>query len=209
VQAISVLVDKWFGENTFHADEFRHLRDQVDLKQKQGLRISLALPALNEEETVGRVIRMMKWELMQKVPLLDEIVLIDSNSTDRTREIAEKEGVPVYIHQHLLPQLEERQGKGEALWKSLNVLKGDIIIWIDTDIKNIHPGFVYGILGPLLRDPGIQYVKGFYRRPLATIDGKYAEGGGRVTEITARLFKSFFLNSGIIQPAANMAPPKY
>jgi glucosyl-3-phosphoglycerate synthase len=105
VEAISILVDKWFAENTFHADEFNRLRELAELKQQQGLRISLALPALNEEETVGRVIRMMKKELMQRAPLLDEIVLIDSNSTDRTREIAAKEGIPVYVHQNLLERL--------------------------------------------------------------------------------------------------------
>jgi glycosyltransferase involved in cell wall biosynthesis/nucleotide-binding universal stress UspA family protein len=202
VQAISILVDKWFGENTFHADEFRQLRDQVDLKQKQGLRISLALPALNEEETIGPLIRMMKRELMQKVPLLDEIVLIDSNSTDRTREIAGKEGVPVYIHQHMLERLEARQGKGEALWKSLLVTQGDIIVWVDTDIVNIHPRFVYGIIGPFLQNPQIQFVKGYYRRPLKVGMKMQAGGGGRVTELTARPLLNLFYPelSGVVQP---------
>jgi glucosyl-3-phosphoglycerate synthase len=88
VEAISILVDKWFAENTFHADEFNHLHDLVELKHKQGVTISLALPALNEAETVGKVIRTMKKELMQRVPLLDEIVLIDSDSTDKTRVFA-------------------------------------------------------------------------------------------------------------------------
>src|SRR5690606_28965412 len=91
MEAISILVDKWFAENTFHADEFSSLRDLAELKKQQGVTISLALPALNEEETVGKVIRTMRKELMQKAPLLDEIVLIDSDSTDRTREIAKKE----------------------------------------------------------------------------------------------------------------------
>jgi glucosyl-3-phosphoglycerate synthase len=202
VDAITILVDKWFGENTFHADEFNRLRDEVELKQSQGLTISLALPALNEEETVGNVIRMMKKELMQKTPLLDEIVLIDSNSTDRTREIAEKEGVPVYIHQQLLERLGARQGKGDALWKSLLVTKGDIIVWIDTDIVNIHPRFVYGIIGPLLRNPQIQFVKGYYRRPLKVGTKMQVGGGGRVTELTARPLLNLFYPelSGVVQP---------
>ncbi|NWG05084.1 MAG: glucosyl-3-phosphoglycerate synthase [Chloroflexi bacterium] len=202
VQAISILVDKWFAENTYSADEFAHLRELVESKRGQGLSISLALPALNEEETVGRVLRMMKKELMQKVPLLDEIVLIDSNSTDRTREIAKKEGVPVYIHQHLLERLGARHGKGEALWKSLLVTRGDLIIWIDTDIVNIHPRFVYGIIGPLLMNPQVQFVKGYYRRPLK-VDGKLqAGGGGRVTELTARPLLNLFYPelSGVVQP---------
>jgi glucosyl-3-phosphoglycerate synthase len=202
VEAISILVDKWFAENTFHADEFSRLRDLVTLKQQQGVSISLALPALNEEETVGRVIRMMKKELMQRAPLLDEIVLIDSNSTDRTREIAAKEGIPVYVHQNLLERLGARRGKGEALWKSLLVTRGDIIIWVDTDIVNIHPRFVYGIIGPLLLNSQVQFVKGFYRRPLRVGMKMQAGGGGRVTELTARPLLNLFYPelSGVIQP---------
>lgn len=202
VEAISILVDKWFAENTFHADEFNQLHELLNLKKEQGLTISLALPALNEEQTVGRVIRMMKKELMQRVPLLDEIVLIDSDSTDRTREIAKKEGVPVYIHQQLLERLKPRDGKGEALWKSLLVTRGDIIVWIDTDIVNIHPRFVYGIIGPLLINPQVQFVKGFYRRPLRVGAKMQAGGGGRVTELTARpLLNLFFPElSGVVQP---------
>jgi glucosyl-3-phosphoglycerate synthase len=201
-EAISILVDKWFAENTFHADEFNRLRDLVELKQKQGLTISLALPALDEEETVGKVIRTMKRELMKRVPLLDEIILIDSNSVDRTREIAKKEGIPVFIHQQLLPDMEPRNGKGEALWKSLLVTKGDIIVWIDTDIVNIHPRFVYGIIGPLLANPQVQLVKGFYRRPLRVGQKIQAGGGGRVTELTARPLLNLFYPalSGVLQP---------
>ncbi len=202
VQAISILVDKWFAENTYSANEFSRLRELVHLKRQQGLSISLALPALNEEETVGRVVRMMKKHLMQRFPLLDEIVLIDSDSTDRTREIARKEGIPVYIHQKLLERLGPRPGKGEALWKSLLVTRGDLIIWIDTDIVNIHPRFVYGIIGPLLLDRQVQFVKGFYRRPLKVGAKIQSGGGGRVTELTARPLLNLFYPelSGVIQP---------
>jgi len=200
--AISVLVDKWFAENTFHANEFTDLNYLLSLKQKQNLTISLALPALNEEETVGRVIRTIKNILMKRFPLLDEIVLIDSNSTDRTRQIAEKIGVPVYIHQNILPQYGARKGKGEALWKSLYCTRGDIIIWIDTDIVNIHPRFVYGLIAPLLLRPEIDFVKGFYRRPLKVGNKMQAGSGGRVTELTARPLLNLFYPelSGMIQP---------
>jgi glucosyl-3-phosphoglycerate synthase len=202
VQAISILVDKWFAENTFHADEFKLLDELVEAKRQQGLTISLALPALNEEKTVGTVIKMMKRELMEKFPLLDEVVLIDSDSTDRTREIAEEEGIPVYIHQQLLERLGPRRGKGEALWKSLLVTRGDIIAWIDTDIVNIHPRFVFGILGPMLANPQVQFVKGFYRRPLKVGNKMQAGGGGRVTELTARPLLNLFYPelSGVVQP---------
>jgi len=201
-EAISILVDKWFAENTFHSHEFEDLQRLVELKQKRGVTISLGLPALNEEKTVGHVIATFKRALMERYPLLDEIVLIDSNSTDRTRRIAERLGVPVYIHQEILPQRGAYQGKGEALWKSLYVLRGDIIAWIDTDIINIHPRFVYGILGPLLREPDIQYVKGFYRRPLRVGDKLQAGGGGRVTELVARPMLNLFYPelSGVVQP---------
>ncbi len=202
VQAISILVDKWFAENTLEADDFQPLEDLVEAKRQQGLTISLALPALNEEATVGRVIKLMKSELMEKFPLLDEIVLIDSNSTDRTREIAKEEGVPVHIHQNLLERLGARRGKGEALWKSLLVTRGDIIAWIDTDIVNIHPRFVYGILGPMLMNAQVQFVKGFYRRPLKVGGKMQAGGGGRVTELTARPLLNLFYPelSGVVQP---------
>ena len=200
--AISVLVDKWFAENTFHADEFHDLNYLLSLKRERGLSISLALPALNEEKTVGNVIQTIKGHLMDTVPLLDEIVLIDSNSEDRTREIARSMDVPVYIHQEVLPDYGSRRGKGEALWKSLYCTKGDIVIWLDTDIVNIHPRFAYGLIGPLLLRPDIQFVKGFYRRPLRVGDKIQAGGGGRVTELTARPLLNLFYPelSGVIQP---------
>ncbi len=200
--AISILVDRWFGENTYHAGEFADLDRLLELKRQQKLKVSLALPALNEEETVGRVIQTVKEAMVNRVPLLDEIVLIDSDSSDRTREIAAGLDIPVYVHQKVLPELGVRSGKGEALWKSLYLTCGDIIIWIDTDIVNIHPRFIYGLLGPLITHPEIQFVKGFYRRPLKVDNKLQAGGGGRVTELTARpLLNLFFPElSGIIQP---------
>lgn len=199
---VAVVVDEWFAENTFHSREFADLERLLALKEARDVTISLGLPALNEEATVGKVIRTVKTALMEEVPLLDEIVLIDSGSVDYTREIASDLGIPVHIHQEILPQHGAHHGKGEALWKSLYVLKGDIIAWVDTDIKNIHPRFVYGVLGPLLRDPKICYVKGFYRRPLREGDKLVAGGGGRVTELTARPFINLFFPelSGLIQP---------
>jgi glucosyl-3-phosphoglycerate synthase len=200
--AISVLVDKWFAENTFQADEFGDLKYLLDLKRERGLSISLALPALNEEKTVGNVIQTIKEALVETAPLLDEIVLIDSDSEDRTREIAQSLDVPVYIHQKVLTDYGSRRGKGEALWKSLYCTRGDIVIWLDTDIVNIHPRFAYGLIGPLLLRPDIQFVKGFYRRPLRVGDKVQAGGGGRVTELTARPLLNLFYPelSGVIQP---------
>ena len=195
-------VDKWFAQNTFHSSEFDQIERLVELKRDQGVTISLGLPALNEEATVGSVISSTKSALMDVFPLLDEVVLIDSDSSDRTREIAQDLGVPVYIHQEILPEHGAHRGKGEALWKSLHVLQGDIVVWIDTDIKNIHPRFVYGVLGPLLRNERVLYSKGFYKRPLKQGASMIAGGGGRVTELAARpLLNLFFPElSGLVQP---------
>ncbi|MCI0397136.1 MAG: glucosyl-3-phosphoglycerate synthase [Chloroflexi bacterium] len=203
-RAISVLVDQWFAENSFQADEFADLARLVAVKEERGITISLALPALNEEKTIGPIIQASQQALMETAPLLDEIVLIDSNSSDRTREIAADLGIPVYIHQEILPEHGARQGKGEALWKSLYVTKGDIIIWVDTDVSNFHPHFVYGLIGPFLQRPNLMFVKGFYHRPLRTGAGLEPGRGGRVTELTARPLINLFYPglSGIIQPLA-------
>jgi glucosyl-3-phosphoglycerate synthase len=200
--AISVLVDKWFAENTFYAEEFSDLEHLLALKRSQELTVSIALPALNEEATVGKVIETLKSNLMEKISLVDELVLVDSNSSDRTREIAESLGVPVAIHQETLSSYGVRHGKGEALWKSLFVTSGDILLWIDTDIVNIHPRFIYGLLGPLLINPHVEFVKGFYRRPIKVGDKIQAGGGGRVTELTARPLLNLFYPelSGMVQP---------
>ncbi|MBI4278893.1 MAG: glucosyl-3-phosphoglycerate synthase [Armatimonadetes bacterium] len=195
-------VNKWFAENSFHAREFADLDRLVDLKRRQGVTISLGLPTLNEEATVGPIITTLREALMERAPLLDEIVLIDSGSQDRTVAMARDLGVPVYQHAEILPQYGTHRGKGEALWKSLYVLRGDLVAWVDTDIRNMHPQFVYGLLGPLVTHPRLMYVKGYYRRPLQVGDTVYETGGGRVTELTARpLFNLFFPElSGLIQP---------
>jgi glucosyl-3-phosphoglycerate synthase len=201
-RSLPVVVDKWFAENTFHAHEFTDIKKLVALKERQNLTISVGLPALNEEKTIGTVIKRVKSALMDRVPLIDQIVVIDSDSEDRTVEIATELGVPVHRHREILPETGTFRGKGEALWKSLHVLDGDLVAWIDTDISNIQPRFVYGLLGPLLREPKIQYVKGFYQRPIRSGDKLMAEGGGRVTELMARpLINLFFPElSGMIQP---------
>ncbi len=201
---ISIVVDKWFAENTFHAHEFQALKQLVKLKEQQGLTISLGLPTLNEAKTIGKVIKTAQANFMRRYPLLDEIVVIDSMSTDRTVEIAQSLGVPVVKHPEILPEYGSFVGKGEALWKSLFVLRGDLIAWIDTDISNISPRFIYGILGPLIRERRLVYVKGFYHRPLRYGGKVEARGGGRVTELVARPLLNLFYPelSGLVQPLA-------
>ena len=201
-RVLGEIVDKWFAENTFSSTEFADLRRLVDAKERQNLRISVGLPTLNEEATIRKVIRAIRSRLVERFPLVDELVVIDSRSDDRTREIAKEEGVPVFIHDEILPELGSYRGKGEALWKSLHVLTGDIVVWIDTDVTSAHPKFVYGIVGPLLVRPDLQFVKAFYQRPLHIGDELQATGGGRVTELAARPILNLFFPelSGIVQP---------
>ena len=163
--------DRWFEERTFHHREFADIERLVELKEEQGLRVSVCLPTLNIAETVGEILRVFRTELVERHPLIDQLAVIDSRSTDGTIEIAEAEGAQVFFDDEILPDLEPATGKGEALWKSLYALDGDIIAWVDSDIENIHPRFVYGLVGPLLADPDIGYVKGFYERPMK--DGDY------------------------------------
>jgi len=134
--------------------------------------------------------------------LIDEIVVMDSGSTDRTRELARETGAKVYLADDCLPEFGSIRGKGENLWKSLYVLEGDIIVWIDADIKNIHPKFVYGMVGPLLEYDHLKYVKAFYERPLVLGKKMRSLGGGRVTEILARpLLANFYPElCGFMQP---------
>jgi glycosyltransferase involved in cell wall biosynthesis len=197
-------VSDWFATNTFQADAFGDLDALVARKREQHVTISLGLPALDEEPTIGTEIAVLRRALMEETPLLDEIVVFDGGSSDRTVEVVRQYGVPACQHAEVLPGEGTRQGKGEALWKSLHVLRGDLIVWVDADIRNIDPRFVYGLLGPLLHEPRIGYVKGYYRRPLRSGDGSYETGGGRVTELCARpLLNLFFPElAGVIQPLA-------
>ncbi|OHB65976.1 MAG: glucosyl-3-phosphoglycerate synthase [Planctomycetes bacterium RBG_13_63_9] len=194
--------EQWLAERTFHHSNFWDIKWLVEEKQRQGLSISLCLPTLNEEKTIGQEIVILKAELVDHYPLLDEIAVVDSGSTDRTCEIAARFGADVYTASEQLTECGARQGKGENLWKALYLLKGDIIVYVDTDIKNIHPRFVYGLVGPLIQDPEIHYVKAFYDRPLAFSGGLRPTGGGRVTEILIRpLFSLFYPElAAILQP---------
>ncbi|MFH1985805.1 MAG: glucosyl-3-phosphoglycerate synthase [Pseudomonadota bacterium] len=184
----------WIESNTFHHSEFKDLNRLVDAKHRKNVSISLCLPTLNEEKTIAKEIVIMRSELMMRYPLLDEIVVIDSGSTDNTRQIARSYNVTVHKADDILPHLEKFKGKGENLWKALFVTRGDIIIYIDADIKNIHHRFAYGLLGPLLLSDHIRFTKAFYDRPISLGDNKLRPtGGGRVTELVTRPLFSMFM----------------
>jgi glucosyl-3-phosphoglycerate synthase len=201
-RSIPLRVERWFGESNFHHREFGDLARLVDLKHKQGLTVSLVLPTLNEEETIGIIVERARRELMERHALIDELLVIDSDSSDRTREVAASEGARVVVHQEVLTRYGSFPGKGEALWKSLYETSGDIVVWADTDVRNWHPRMVYGTVGPLIAEERIQYVKGYYRRPIVEGGLLKEGGGGRVTELVARpLINLFFPElSGLIQP---------
>ncbi|MGY3058153.1 glucosyl-3-phosphoglycerate synthase [Streptomyces sp. TE3672] len=144
--------------------------------------VSVVLPALNEEATVGEIVATIRRELMEKVRLVDELVVIDSGSTDATAEVAREAGARVVHRDAILPRIPAVPGKGEVLWRSLLVTGGDIVCFIDADLKDFSADFVSGIVGPLLTEPDVQFVKAMYDRPFGDTTGQ----GGRVTELVAR-----------------------
>ncbi|MEJ5186456.1 MAG: glucosyl-3-phosphoglycerate synthase [Candidatus Geothermincolales bacterium] len=194
----------WFSTNTFHHRQFADLDKLVAAKEGKGMRVSVCLPSLNVESTIAQIVRTVRLELMDKVQLVDELVVVDGDSSDRTVEVAAAEGAKVFRQGEILPHIGSPQGKGDALWRSLYCTTGDIVIWVDSDIRNFHPRFVYGILGPLLLVNNIRYVKGFYQRPLAGESKLFRAGGGRVTELVARPMLSLFYPElgSLIQPLA-------
>ena len=151
-----------------------------------GRTISVVLPALNEEDTVESVIESISPLLGG---LVDELIVLDSGSTDDTEIRAIAAGARVVTREQALPQIPPRPGKGEVLWRSLAATDGDIVVFVDSDLIDPHPMFVPRLLGPLLTEDGIHLVKSFYRRPLNVSDASGREGatgGGRVTELVAR-----------------------
>jgi glucosyl-3-phosphoglycerate synthase len=193
---------EWFGNRTFHYSHFEPVAKLRAAKARLGLTISVCLPTWNEAATVGTIVRAIRRNLLERSRLVDEIVVIDAGSSDDTAAIAAAEGAAVFTERELLPEAGPGSGKGEALWKSLHACRGDLLCWVDADIRNFHPRFVFGLLGPLLTDPSLVYVKAFYERPIRERSGLRATGGGRVTELVARPLLNLFWPqlAGIVQP---------
>ena len=194
-------VRQWLQHRTYTAETWT-APDLVSAKDTRGSTVSVVLPALDEERTVGAIVTRIREALVECCPLVDEIVVVDSGSSDRTAELAAAAGARVVSVDSVLPRHGSRPGKGEALWKSLHATSGDLLVFVDADLIAFDPRFVVGLLGPLLTDPGIGYVKALYDRPLTTTDGIVPSGGGRVTELVARpLLNAFWPElAGFVQP---------
>lgn len=200
-------VDDWFGRRT-HAWADWSPADLVRAKRDTATRVSLVLPARDEAATVGDIVKRVRADLVDAVPLLDEVVVMDSDSADATAEVARAAGATVHRTVDVRPDLRPGSGKGEAMWKSLFVTTGDVVVFMDADLVDWDTHFVTGLLGPLLTDPTVALVKGFYDRLVGTgdpvHDAAHAREGGRVTELVARPLLSLHWPdlSGVVQPLA-------
>jgi len=205
-------IPEWFARRTYRWCD-RTLDDLVRLKDDAGTTVSLVVPARNEAATVGAVVGRVREALVDTVSLLDEIVVIDSDSDDATYDVATDAGAAVHRAADIRPDLGSFPGKGEAMWKSLFVTRGEVLVFMDADLVDWDTHFVPGLLGPLLTDDAVELVKGFYERPL--LDGGVPVGsldatdtsffeGGRVTELVARpLIALLFPElAGLVQPLA-------
>jgi glucosyl-3-phosphoglycerate synthase len=178
-------VRHWLTRRTYRSGDYT-ASELVAAKRSGGSSVSVVLPALDEERTVGAIVAEIRRALVEAVPLVDELLVVDSGSTDRTAHVASDAGARVVHVDDVLPGRGRVPGKGEALWKSLQVTSGDLVVFVDADLLAFDPAFVVGLLGPLLTQPDVGFVKGLYDRPLATADELMPTGGGRVTELMAR-----------------------
>jgi glucosyl-3-phosphoglycerate synthase len=176
----------------------RTVEELAELKAGAHTTISVCLPARDEEATVGHIVATVRRKLVERVQLVDEIVVVDDGSRDATAEAARWEGAAVHAAADILPDAGPGSGKGNALWLSLFAATGDLVCWVDADVRNFRADFVTRLVEPLLVDPDVGFVKGYYRRPL------FGEptGGGRVTELVARpLLSALFPHlTHIVQP---------
>jgi glucosyl-3-phosphoglycerate synthase len=190
----------WYGRRTWHWRDWP-AEALLESKRRADARISVVIPARDEERTVGDVVGSLRAALVERIPLIDEVVVIDSDSADRTAAEAARAGAAVHRARDIAPELGSHPGKGEALWKSLLVTSGELIVFVDADLTHWGPHFVTGLLGPFFADPQVLLVKGFYAR---IANGSASTEGGRVTELVARPLLSLWWPelSGVVQPLA-------
>jgi glucosyl-3-phosphoglycerate synthase len=198
---VSPIVEAWTTYRTGNAGQWTN--EQL-LQAKGDTTVSVVIPARNEEATVGAIVATIRRTLMGRTPLVDEIVVVDSRSTDGTVQVATAAGARVVSQDDVTRGLPRLEGKGDALWAGLACARGDIVAFVDGDLREFSPHFVTGLLGPLLTDRSVEFVKGFYHRPLVGTASVEPDGGGRVTELSARpLLNLFFPElAGFVQPLA-------
>jgi glucosyl-3-phosphoglycerate synthase len=187
----------------FHHLDFKETDVLVRQKLQKGITISVVLPALNEAKTIGSIVSYIREHFTGNTPLVDEIIVIDGNSTDGTVRIANGAGAIVYNINEIVSEVQSK-GKGVALWKSQFITKGDILLFIDSDILDFDKRFVSGLLGPLLANEEVLFTKAFYKRPLYIGSERYENYGGRVTEILVKPFLSALAPelAHVLQPLA-------
>jgi glucosyl-3-phosphoglycerate synthase len=195
--------DAWFVRRTSRWEDWPPDR-LLAVKQRLDVSVSVVIPARNEERTVAGVVTAIARSLVSRMPLVDELIVMDSDSTDGTADAAAGAGAKVYRTSDVLPEAGSFAGKGEALWKSLHVTTGDLLVFVDADLTSWGPHFVTGLLGPLLADEQVRLVKGFYTRVFTESDGSTSTEGGRVTELVARPLLSLWWPelADIVQPLA-------
>ena len=196
--ALDLAVSSWTGTRTY--DGSRYSVDQ--LLAVKSSRIAVILPAREVAGTIGPIIERLV--PFQELGLIDELMVVDANSTDGTAEIARDLGVRTVEESTLSPEFGPCLGKGDAMWRAARAVESDLLVFMDTDTPDFDEGFLTGLIGPLLTEPEVRLVKGAFRRPFET-DGTVREGeGGRVTELVARplLNLDFPALSGFTQPLA-------
>jgi glucosyl-3-phosphoglycerate synthase len=194
---MSMRARSWYRSHTFHHSEFPPER----LAARRRHTVSVCLPARDEERTIGAIVSSLT--PLREMGAIDQIVVMDA-STDDTGRIARELGAEVYNQNDLVPDVGPVLGKGDAMWRSLEVLSGDVIVFLDADSEHFGAHFACGLLGPLLCDSRISFVKGLYRRPFRVGETTLPDGGGRVTELTARPLLNLFYPdlAGVAQPLA-------
>jgi glucosyl-3-phosphoglycerate synthase len=194
---MSIRARSWHTSHSFSHAEFSPER----LAAQPPASVSVCLPARNEAATIGPILEQLA--PLVELGLIDQIVVVD-HSTDGTGDLARSLGAEVHDQELLMPEFGPVLGKGDAMWRALPVLRGEIICFLDADSEQFGTHFVCGLLGPLLCEPGISFVKGFYRRPFRIGELTLPDGGGRVTELTARPLLNMFYPelAAVAQPLA-------
>ena len=197
---------EWFRHRSYDYRQFSDLEKLGLRKRELGLTVSAILPCRDVAETVGAIIDEIHAvnERALGHPLVDQILAIDADSTDGTADVAASRGAEVYSENELLSHYGGAHGKGDAMWRALSVARGDLVMYVDADTRDFKPELVYGVLGPILYVPEVRFVKAAYRRPFKSYESVEVDGGGRVTELSAKpLFNLFYPElSGFVQPLA-------